>query len=114
MAPPALGIVCFRRLFEDAPSEPDLARRNAGLSAELLAGGIGFVSSTTLRGRYALRLCALNHGSRIDDVDAVLESLLHMHHNRVAGIDRDAENALRRIARHVASAWHARNRQANA
>ncbi|MGW6936858.1 lantibiotic dehydratase [Lentzea sp. NPDC054927] len=48
------------------------------------------------------------------DVDAVLESLLHMHHNRVAGIDRDAENALRRIARHVACALHARQRQAGA
>lgn len=48
------------------------------------------------------------------DVDAVLESLLHMHHNRLSGIDRDAENSLRRIARHVASAWHARQRQADA
>jgi thiopeptide-type bacteriocin biosynthesis protein len=41
------------------------------------------------------------------DIDAVLESLLHMHHNRSAGIDRDAENTCRRLARHAAFAWHA-------
>ncbi|GGM20795.1 hypothetical protein GCM10010129_76340 [Streptomyces fumigatiscleroticus] len=35
----------------------------------------------------------------------VLPSLLHMHHNRVAGIDRDAEATCRRLAR--AAAWSA-------
>jgi glutamate/tyrosine decarboxylase-like PLP-dependent enzyme len=74
MAPPSLGIVCFRRVFEDA-SEQELAERNARLSADLLGQDIGFVSSTMLRGRYALRLCALNHGSQLADVDAVLDFL---------------------------------------
>lgn len=43
------------------------------------------------------------------DADAVLESLLHMHHNRVAGIDRDGENICRRLARQAALAWHAQH-----
>ncbi|MCE7010028.1 lantibiotic dehydratase [Kibdelosporangium philippinense] len=42
-----------------------------------------------------------------DDADAVLESLLHMHHNRAAGIDRDNETLCRRLARQAALAWHA-------
>ncbi|WP_101254107.1 thiopeptide-type bacteriocin biosynthesis protein [Streptomyces barkulensis] len=38
------------------------------------------------------------------DVDAVLESLLHMHHNRMRGVNRDDEKACRRIARQTAIA----------
>ena len=35
--------------------------------------GIGLVSSTRLRGRYALRLCVMNHTSSRTDVERVLE-----------------------------------------
>jgi thiopeptide-type bacteriocin biosynthesis protein len=42
------------------------------------------------------------------DVDAVLESLLHMHHNRALGIDPGHERSCRRLARQTAVAWHAR------
>ena len=34
---------------------------------------IGFVSTTRLRGRSAVRLCILNHTTRREDVDAVLD-----------------------------------------
>ncbi|MGW7352961.1 lantibiotic dehydratase [Streptomyces sp. NPDC054784] len=40
--------------------------------------------------------------------DTVLPSLLHMHHNRVAGIDTDAESACRRTARAAALSWTVR------
>lgn len=42
------------------------------------------------------------------DLDVVLESLLHMHHNRVFGIDRDGESTCRRLARQAALTWAAR------
>ncbi|ONI85696.1 hypothetical protein ALI22I_28450 [Saccharothrix sp. ALI-22-I] len=42
------------------------------------------------------------------DTDAVLESLLHMHHNRAIGIDPDSEHACRRLTRHAALARRAR------
>jgi hypothetical protein len=57
--------VCFRR------SEAD----NAALAAALEASGIGLVSSTRLHGEFALRLCILNHTTRLEDVDAVLDFL---------------------------------------
>jgi thiopeptide-type bacteriocin biosynthesis protein len=38
----------------------------------------------------------------------VVESLLHMHHNRLIGIDRDNERACRRLARNAALAWQHR------
>ncbi|WP_207944863.1 lantibiotic dehydratase [Actinomadura rubrisoli] len=41
------------------------------------------------------------------DPDAVLESLLHMHHNRAMGIDRDRERQCRRLARQSALAQRA-------
>jgi len=41
------------------------------------------------------------------DTDAVLEALLHTHHNRSLGIDRDGERTCRRLARQAALAWRA-------
>jgi thiopeptide-type bacteriocin biosynthesis protein len=41
------------------------------------------------------------------DTDAVLESLLHMHHNRAIGIDPDGERTCRRLARRAALARRA-------
>jgi lantibiotic biosynthesis protein len=41
------------------------------------------------------------------DTDAVLESLLHMHHNRAIGIDPDGEKTCRRLARQAAFALRA-------
>jgi len=41
------------------------------------------------------------------DSDAVLTSLLHLHHNRAAGIDPSGEAVCRRLARQGALAWRA-------
>jgi len=71
LAPRSLGIVCFRRRFEKA-GEEEHERRNAALAARLEESGLGFVSSTRLHGRFALRLCILNHTTGREDVDAVL------------------------------------------
>jgi glutamate/tyrosine decarboxylase-like PLP-dependent enzyme len=65
LAPPSLGVVCFHRIDAD----------NAALAAALEASGKGLVSSTRLHGRYALRLCILNHTTSREDVDAVLDFL---------------------------------------
>ncbi len=73
LAPPSLGIVCFRRWFGDTSDETEIARRNAVLARLVEEQGIGLVSSTRLRGRYALRLCVMNHTSSRTDVERVLE-----------------------------------------
>jgi glutamate/tyrosine decarboxylase-like PLP-dependent enzyme len=72
MSPAQLGIVCFRRRFENA-GEDELAALNAALVAQLEATGQALVSSTRLHGAYAIRLCALNHTSRPEDVEWVLD-----------------------------------------
>jgi len=42
------------------------------------------------------------------DIDAVVESLLHMHHNRAIGIDPATERTCRRLAYQAARAQQAR------
>jgi glutamate/tyrosine decarboxylase-like PLP-dependent enzyme len=73
MCPATLGITCFRRRGEEGESEEEVARRNAALMAAFEASGQGLVSSTRLRGRYAVRLCAMNHTSAEADVERVLD-----------------------------------------
>lgn len=41
------------------------------------------------------------------NTDAVLHSLLHMHHNRTLGVDRDREAVCLRLARQTAATWRA-------
>ncbi|WEH16331.1 lantibiotic dehydratase [Streptomyces sp. VNUA24] len=41
------------------------------------------------------------------DLDSVLESLLHLHHNRLRGLDRKDERICRHLARQSAVAWAA-------
>jgi glutamate/tyrosine decarboxylase-like PLP-dependent enzyme len=74
MAPPSLGIVCFRRRFAGIASDAgDADRRNAALVAGLERSGLGLVSSTVLRGRYALRVCVMNHTTTRGDVERVMD-----------------------------------------
>ena len=68
MAPPSLGVVCFRRRDLDEAA-------NAGLVSALERSGTGLISTTRLHGRFALRMCVLNHQSTPEDVEAVLAFL---------------------------------------
>jgi hypothetical protein len=74
LLPRSLGIVCLRRRFEGA-DEAEHERRNAALAVALEESGTGLISSTRLHGRFALRLCILNHTTGPADVDAVLDFL---------------------------------------
>jgi aromatic-L-amino-acid/L-tryptophan decarboxylase len=68
MAPPSLGVVCFRRRDLDEAA-------NAGLVSALERSGTGLISTTRLHGRFALRMCVLNHQSTPEDVEAVVAFL---------------------------------------
>jgi aromatic-L-amino-acid/L-tryptophan decarboxylase len=76
LAPPSLGIVCFRRRFPGA-GEAEHEHLNAGLVAALEQSGIALVSSTRLHGRYAIRMCVMNHSSDVEHVEAALAFLEH-------------------------------------
>ena len=72
LTPAKLGVVCFRR-HPEGMDEDRLERLNQQLAERLAASGQGLVSSTRLRGRFALRMCVLNHTSRTQDVERVLD-----------------------------------------
>ncbi|MDQ3850550.1 MAG: aminotransferase class V-fold PLP-dependent enzyme [Actinomycetota bacterium] len=75
MAPPSLGVICFRRRFPEASDDAEVDRLNAGLVAALEDSGLGLVSSTQLRGRYAIRPCVLNHTTGREDLERVMDFL---------------------------------------
>jgi glutamate/tyrosine decarboxylase-like PLP-dependent enzyme len=90
LLPAQLGIVCFRRTADGA-DEATLERMNAVLLEKLALSGYGLISSTRLHGRYALRLCILNHTSTEAAVHGVLDWLAN------AEVDLDDDTAPTRL-----------------
>jgi glutamate/tyrosine decarboxylase-like PLP-dependent enzyme len=76
LSPATLGIVCFRRVtdHDGALLEDDsrIEQLNARLVSDLAESGIALVSSTRVHGKYALRLCILNHGTTWKDVEQTI------------------------------------------
>ena len=73
MRPASLGVLCFRRRIDDGTDEDRIERMNSHLVRSLARTSTGFVSSTKLRGRFAIRLCVFNHTTRREDIAAVLD-----------------------------------------
>lgn len=75
VAPPSLSITCVRRRFPEADSPEVEDALNLALASEVERAGLGLVTTTTLAGRTAIRLCILNHATGPDDVDAIVDLL---------------------------------------
>ncbi|MBL0158078.1 MAG: aminotransferase class I/II-fold pyridoxal phosphate-dependent enzyme [Bryobacterales bacterium] len=77
LAPAPLNIVCFRY----APARLPPARLDA-VNQELLLrlqeSGVAVLSSTILRGQFALRMANVNHRTRPEDFDMLLATLLEL------------------------------------
>ena len=73
VTPASLGVLTFRRRGAPGDDPEGVDRRNERIVAELAAAGDVLLTSTVIRGRYAIRLCVLNHTSAWDDVRYALE-----------------------------------------
>jgi aromatic-L-amino-acid/L-tryptophan decarboxylase len=73
VTPPSLGVLTFRRRGESSEDPDVVDRRNEAIVARLAADGDMLLTSTMIGGRYAIRLCVLNHSSGPADVDHALE-----------------------------------------
>jgi glutamate/tyrosine decarboxylase-like PLP-dependent enzyme len=73
VTPASLGVVTFRRAGSPGEAPTVIDRRNERIVSALAAAGDVLLTGTTLRGRYAIRLCVLNHSSAIDDVTHALD-----------------------------------------
>ena len=68
ITPASLGILTFRRRGADGEAVAVTDRRNEAIVRSLAASGEVLVTSTLIKGRYAIRLCVLNHTTEDDDV----------------------------------------------
>jgi demethylspheroidene O-methyltransferase len=88
LSPASLGIVCFRFRPEGGTwSEERLEALNRGIQDTIVAEGTAMMSSTRLRGRYALRLCILNYRSTAADVRAVVERVVELGRERAGVVE---------------------------
>jgi aromatic-L-amino-acid decarboxylase len=77
VAPVPLNIVCFR--FAPPAAEPGaLNRLNQELLLQLQESGIAVPSSTILDDRFALRCAFVNHRTRTEDVEALVDAVLRI------------------------------------
>jgi aromatic-L-amino-acid decarboxylase len=67
LSPAQMAIVAFRHVGDDA--------LNSQIASELREGGYAFLSTTTLHGRTALRLCTINPRTTVDDVIGTIERM---------------------------------------
>jgi aromatic-L-amino-acid/L-tryptophan decarboxylase len=92
LAPAVLGIVCFRRRFAGVQDDDAIDRLNRQLVASLDASGEAAISTTSLRGAFAIRMCVLNHTTTREDVMRVLGWIEQAPHPRIdddVALDRD-------------------------
>ncbi|MCY4639461.1 MAG: aminotransferase class I/II-fold pyridoxal phosphate-dependent enzyme [Chloroflexi bacterium] len=76
LSPGSLGVVCFRVNPADAEvDETTLERVNRTVLARVFWEDPALMSSTVLKGTFALRLCILNHTTAWDDVRETLETI---------------------------------------
>ena len=75
--PASLGIVCFRvnpNGKDTGMDEEALEEVNRNVLAQIFWDGLAVMSSTTLHGKFSLRLCIINHNTTWDDVRETLEA----------------------------------------
>ncbi len=75
LAPTALNIVCFRYRAPGLDDEM-LDRLNEEVLLGIQEAGVAVPTATRLRGRYAIRVAIVNHRSRREDFDLLVEEVL--------------------------------------
>jgi aromatic-L-amino-acid/L-tryptophan decarboxylase len=76
LCPRRLSIVCFR--YAPPAGAADLDAVNERLARALLTTGRAFLSSTRLRGAFALRMCFINWRTSAADVDEIVDLLVRL------------------------------------
>jgi aromatic-L-amino-acid/L-tryptophan decarboxylase len=76
VAPVELSAVCFRYLGKGGMSEAELNRLNLSILKRLNERGRVYLSNATLRAKFCLRACVVNHRTTDADIDAVVPEVL--------------------------------------
>ncbi|MBZ5567841.1 MAG: aminotransferase class I/II-fold pyridoxal phosphate-dependent enzyme [Acidobacteriia bacterium] len=75
LAPVELSAVCFRHLRPGA-SDAQLDDMNAAILKQVIRRGRVYISNASIREKFALRACFVNHRTSDEDVRAVVEEVL--------------------------------------
>jgi Glutamate decarboxylase and related PLP-dependent proteins len=78
MAPAPLNVVCFRYVPATRPDDAALDALNEEILLQLQEQGIAVPSGTRLGGRYAIRVANVNHRSREEDFEALIEAVVEL------------------------------------
>ena len=76
LAPVELSAVCFRHLGSGKLSEDKLNHFNQALLQRVIARGRVYLSNASLRGKFGLRACIVNHRTKDSDVESVIPEVL--------------------------------------
>jgi glutamate/tyrosine decarboxylase-like PLP-dependent enzyme len=76
LAPIELSAVCFRYRGKGGASEAELNRLNPLILKRVIERGRVYISNATLRKRFCLRACIVNHRTTDSDVDSVAAEVL--------------------------------------
>jgi hypothetical protein len=101
VSPASLGILTFRRRGLPHESSNVVDRRNEEIVTSLALSGDVVLTSTVIAGRYAIRLCVLNHTSGEADVRYALERVASVEIAEAAAgpqPDEGADRAARQAA----------------
>lgn len=71
-----LSAVCFRHRGTGQQSEEELNRFNASLLRQIVKRGRVYLSNASLRGKFCLRACIVNHRTTNADIDSVVPEVL--------------------------------------
>ncbi len=72
ITPASLGVLTFRQRGARGDTAEHVDRVNERIVADLAAAGDVLLTSTVIGGRYAIRLCVLNHTTGASDIDYAL------------------------------------------
>ena len=76
LAPVELSAVCFRNRSTGSTLEEELNRFNQALLKRVTERGKVYLSNATLRGKFCLRACIVNHRTKDEDVDSIIPEVL--------------------------------------
>ena len=73
-APVVSNVVCFRYKPRGL-TEPELEKLNKMICSNINQSSIWIISDTTIKGKYMLRACNVNHRSRKEDLDFLVNEV---------------------------------------
>ena len=84
VAAPQLSILCFR-YRPDGLDAAEVDRLNVEIRDRIQLQGDYLISPTKVNGRPVLRLCIINHATRVEHVEGLLDSILAIGRELAAG-----------------------------